>query len=263
VLRVDGEASPQTAAKLRRHREFAAGRAGNGILRTFLAKGDPLWDTEAAKDIRAEAFLLPGAGEAGEALLHLGLAQAARQRDFLSHNRVTADSRRRNEGIRTRFRFVVALAASTAACALAVGAYVAAIQVSKARVATLRERASAYQAQVDAIRELRREKGRLESSVQDLRPMWRGVIDWPGVLGALSLALPREAGIDGLNVARATDGSLDLSFRAWVKDWNQVQSIQKKLAASGRFINISLSEQRKDLGTGVVVFNVTARLGGG
>lgn len=263
LLRVDEGAGPAAAVRLKRHREFAAGRSANGTLRTYLAKGDALWETAAAKDTRAEAFLLPGAGAAGEALLHLGLAQAARQRDFFSHNRVPADARRRNESIRTRFRFFVAVAASAAIGALAAGLFALAIQVSKSRLATLRAQASAYQAQVDTIRDLRREKGRLETAVEDLRPMWRGPIDWTAVMAALSEALPREAGIDGLNVARAADGSIDIAFRAWVRDWNQVQSIQKKLAAGKRFSNISLSEQRKDMASGVVIFNVTARLGGG
>ena len=41
-----------------------------------------------------------------------------------------------------------------------------------------------------------------------------------------------------------------------------MQAIEKRLAADGRFDAISLSEQRKDLKTGVVLFHVTARLGG-
>ena len=262
LLRVDEGAGPKAAARLRRHREFAAGRNANGSLRTFLAKADPLWEHLAAKDVKAEAFALSATGEGGDTLLHLGLAQAARQRDYLSHNRVGAEDRRRNEGIRTRFRFILALAAAAALGALAAGGYALAIQVSKSQLTTLHAQAAVYQGQVDSIRALRREKMRLEASVEDLRPMWRGPIDWNAVLAALSAALPRESGIDGLTVSREANGALEVSFKAWVRDWDQVQSIQKKLAAAKMFTAIALSEQRKDLSTGVVLFHVTCNLGG-
>ena len=51
-----------------------------------------------------------------------------------------------------------------------------------------------------------------------------------------------------------------MSFRAWVRDWNQVQAIQKKLAEGRRFSGITLSEQRKDMATGVVIFHVTGKV---
>jgi Tfp pilus assembly protein PilN len=262
VLRVPEPAGPKAAARLRRHREFAAGRAANGPLRAFLSKGDPLWDVPETKDLKPEAFALAGAPEGGDALLHVGLARAARQRDFASHNRVPAEDRRRNESIRTRFRFYLAMAASALICALAAGAFALAIRVSENQAAALRAQASAYQAQVDAIRGLRLRKARLEASLADLRPLWRGPTDWNAVLAALAKALPKEAGIDGFTVTRAPDGGREVSFKAWVRDWDQVQAIQKRLTASGRFSAVSLSEQRKDLQTGVVLFHVTARVGG-
>jgi Tfp pilus assembly protein PilN len=231
-------------------------------LPVFLAPGDPLWDAPEIKELKAEPFQAPGAGEGGEALLHLGLARAARQRDFASHNRVPAEARLRNEGIRTRFRFYLAMAATALIAALAAGAFALAIRLSNQRLARLRSQAAAYQAQVDDIRALRVRKGRLEASVEDLKPVWRGAIDWDAVFASLSKALPKESGIDGFTVSRQADGGSEISFRAWVRDWDQVQAIEKRLAAGGRFDAISLSEQRKDLQTGVVLFHVTARLGG-
>ena len=79
-------------------------------------------------------------------------------------------------------------------------------------------------------------------------------------MGAIAASLPEQAGIDGLTVGRKPDGSLEMSFRAWVRDWNQVQAIQKKLEAGKLFSGISLSEQRKDLTTGVVIFHVTGKV---
>lgn len=262
VLRVPEAAGPKAIARLRRHREFAGGRSGPGGLRTFLPKGDPLWDYPEAKDLKPEAFTLAGAPEGGEALLHLGLAAAARQRDFASHNRVPSEARRRNESIRTRFRFYLALTATASGLALAAGAFGLAIRYSERQAGELRAQASAYQAQVDAIRALRIRKARLEASIADLKPIWRGQADWNAAFSDLAKALPKESGIDGFTVIRTQDGELELSFKAWVRDWDQVQAIQKRLAAGGRFASVSLSEQRKDLATGVVVFHVTARMGG-
>jgi hypothetical protein len=282
VLRVGGGAGAKAAARLRRHREFAGGLARNGAgLRTFLAQGDPLWEGAAVKELRAEILDLSGASENGQGgktdakagsavpapasgkagtLLHLGLAHAARQRDLAAHNRVAAEQRRRNESIRTRFRLILALAATGALCALIAGTFWAAIRVSHSELRTLTAQASAYQAQVDSIHALRVEKAQLENAVSDLRPIWHAPMDWSAVMGAIAAALPREAGIDGLAVNRQPDGSLEMSFRAWVRDWNQVQAIQKKLAESKLFTGIALSEQRKDLATGVVIFHVTAKL---
>ena len=134
VLRVGEGAGAKAASRLRRHREFATGlgRSAGSALKTYLAKGDPLWDGGAVKELKAEPVEFSVAlGDAkadaapagisaernGEAvrhawLLHLGLAQAARQKDFATHNRVGQVQRRRNESIRTRFRFVLAMAAT-------------------------------------------------------------------------------------------------------------------------------------------------------
>jgi Tfp pilus assembly protein PilN len=263
VLRVPEGAGPKALARLKRHREFAGGRTGPGRLRAFLSKGDPLWEFPDSGDLKPEAFALAAAPEGGEALLHLGLAAAARQRDFASHNRVPSEARRRNESVRTRFRFYLALTASAVAMALAAAAFGMAIRYSERQAGELRAQASAYQAQVDAIRALRIRKARLEASIADLKPIWRGQADWSAAFSDLAKALPKEAGIDGFTATREPDGGLEISFKAWVRDWDQVQAIQKRLSAGGRFASVSLSEQRKDLATGVVVFHVTARMGGG
>jgi Tfp pilus assembly protein PilN len=259
VLRVPEGAGPKAAARLNRHREFAPGRGGNGTLRVFLSKGDPFWDVSETKALKLEVFTLPGAAEGGDALLHLGLARAAGQREFASHNRVPAEERLRNRSIRTRFRFYLAIAMASLLCALTAGGFALAIRISDGQAAELRAQASAYQSQVDAIRGLRVRKARLEASLADLRPTWRGPTDWNAQFEALANALPKEAGIDGFTVTRLPDGGSEISFKAWVRDWDQVQSIQKKLSASGRFASVALSEQRKDLPTGVVLFHVTAR----
>lgn len=267
VLRVDEEAGAKAATRLRRHREFAPGlgRNGGSGLKTYLLKDDPLWGTAAVTELRAEAFDLAASGKpAGEGnawLLHLGLAQAARQRDFYAHNRVATEERLRNEVVRTRFRFFLAMGAAAAVCALAAAAFGFAIHGSQSELKALKAQAAVYQAQVDSIRTLRKQRGRLEAAVGDLQPLWHGPMDWSSVLGSISAALPKESGIDGLSVSRQSDGSLELSFRAWVRDWNQVQAIQKKLASAKRFSGVSLSEQRKDMQTGVVIFHVNCKLG--
>jgi len=262
VLRVSAGAGTKAMARLIRHREFAPGRGGSGALRAFLSKSDPLWDACEAGGLKPEPFALAAAAEGGDALLHLGLARAARHRDFSSHNRVPAEDRRRNQSIRTRFRFYLAMAFSALLCALSAGGFALAIRVYDRQAADLRAQAAAYQSQVDAIRGLRIRKARLEASLADLRPLWRGPTDWNALFAALADALPKEAGIDGFTATRSPEGGSEISFKAWVRDWNQVQAIQKRLSASGRFSSVSLSEQRKDLQTGVVLFHVTARTGG-
>lgn len=262
VLRVPGAAGADTAQRLRRHREFAPGRAGGVPLRTFLAKADPLREYLDAGDWPAEELSLPGAEAGGMELLHLGLARAAGAREFAAHNRVPAPGRRRNASIRARFRFYLAAALCSMAGALAAGGYAAAIRHFEREAGALRAQASAYQTQVDAIRSLRVRKAGLKGSLSDLRPIWAGPVDWSSALDVLDRALPKEGGIDDFTAVRGPDGAMEISFKAWVRDWNQVQAIQKRLAASGRFARIELSEQRKDLPTGVVVFRVKARLGG-
>jgi Tfp pilus assembly protein PilN len=280
VLRVGEGAGPKAAAQLRRHREFATGlgRTAGAALKTYLAKGDPLWDGAAVKELRAEPLEFARAlgdvkgsasglsadpdGKDGRHawLLHLGLAQAARQKDFAAHNRVGPDQRRRNESIRTRFRFILAMAATTVCCLLVAGVYWISSRVTQSQLAALKAQASVYQSQVDSIRSLRMKKRSLEASLADLRPIWHQPMDWSQVMGSIAASLPEEAGIDGLTVSRKPDGSLEMSFRAWVRDWNQVQAIQKKLADGKHFSGISLSEQRKDLTTGVVIFHVTGKV---
>jgi Tfp pilus assembly protein PilN len=272
VLRVDEGAGAKAAARIRRHREFAPGNrdaasgAGRpGGLRTFLLKDDPLWEAMAAAGLRPEAVLgASAAGAQGQGnawMLHLGLAQAARHRDYGAHNRVASEDRLRNEGIRTRFRFIVATVLAAVVCGLAALAYGLAIRNAQSELKSLQAKAAAYQAEVDSIRALRKQRTALEASVADLRPLWHDPMDWGAVLGSIAAALPRDAGVDGLSVTREADGGLALSFRAWVRDWNQVQAIQKKLASARRFADVSLSEQRKDMRTGVVVFHVACRLG--
>jgi Tfp pilus assembly protein PilN len=263
VLRVGDGSGPKAAAKLRRHREFAPGVGRNGLLKTFLTEGDPLREQAVIAELQPEPFKLAsmaGRKDSNSWLLHLGLAHAARQRDFTAHNRVAADQRRANDSIRTRFRLILAMVATALFCALLAGTFALAIRCSQTELQSLKAQAAVFQTQVDSIRTLRIEKTRLEAAVADLRPLWHPPVDWSAVLGAISAALPKEAGIDGLSVNRQADGSLELSFRAWVRDWNQVQNIQKQLIAGKRFSEISLSEQRKDLGTGVVIFHVTGKL---
>lgn len=282
VLRVGEGAGAKAESRLRRHREFATGlgRSAGSALKTYLAKGDPLWDGTAVRELKAEAveFTLVSGDSKVEAapsgiseerendtgrhawLLHLGLAQAARQKDFAAHNRVGRDQRQHNESIRTRFRFVLAMAATVSGCLLIAAGYWISSRVTQSQLSELKAQASTYQSQVDTIRALRIRKSGLETSLSELRPIWQNPMDWGSILGSIASSLPEEAGIDGLTVGRKPDGSLQMSFRAWVRDWNQVQAIQKKLAAGNRFSGITLSEQRKDMATGVVIFHVTGKV---
>lgn len=266
VLRVPEGAGEKAALRLIRHRDFAAqGKNGSG-LKTYLPAGDPLAEIRAVQALKPETadfgtpLAAPGNGAVTPLCLHLGLAHAAAQREFADHNRVPDEQRRRNAAVRSRFAFSVSVAAVTFACLLVAGGLWLGIRHTQGQLQALKAKAATYQAQVDAIRAARRKKAALENSLVDMRALWAAPVAWEEVFAQLASALPKEAGIDGLAVNRGADGSLSLSFRAWVRDWDQVQAIEKRLTATGRFTGVSMSEQRKDLATGVVVFHVTCKV---
>jgi Tfp pilus assembly protein PilN len=270
VLRVDEGAGESAAERLLRHRDFALAQVKNGAsgLKTFLPQGDPLGVLRSIQALKPETAdfgtpLSAPAGSNGFAAslnLHLGLAHAARQREFAAHNRVPEDQRRRNAALRSRSRFFAAMGAMALICLLVAAGFWTAISLTQSRLHAMKIKAAGYQSQVDAIRASRRKKAALESSLENLRPLWAPPVPWGDVFSQLAGALPKEGGLDGLAVNRNADGTLALSFRAWVRDWDQVQAIEKRLTATRRFSSVSMSEQRKDLGTGVVVFHVTCRL---
>lgn len=268
VLRVGEPAGEKAAARLVRHRDFAQSQGKGAAFRTFLCPGDPLANIEAIRKLSPETgdfnIRLPEGMAPGKSdpvlFIHLGLALAASRRDYVEHNRVEGEDRLRNESVRGRSRFAMALAAITVGCLLIASGYALAIRQAGSQYKALSSKASAYLGQVDAIRALRSEKASLEASLAALKPVWNRPVPWHDVFADVSAALPAQAGIDGLAVNRLDDGSLGLSFRAWVKDWDQVRGIERKLQDS-RFLDaISISEQRKDLASGAVVFHVSCKL---
>ncbi len=292
VLRVREAAGEKVAARLAKHREFAQSQGKGGPFRTYLCPGDPLAACEAVRalspeivdfglgpagDPAAKANKGPAKGAAAGAqdaeagagarngdgiplYLHLGLALAASKREYADHNRVLREGRLRNRNVRGRSRFAAAMVVTALLCGLAAGAYALAIRFSQSEAMRLSAKATAYQAQVEAIRELRSERLRLFGSLAGLKPLWSGPIPWGEVFADLEAALPAQSGVDGLQVARGAEGALALSFRAWVKDWDAVGRIERKLSESRFLEEVSISEQRKDLASGAVVFHVSCRL---
>ena len=143
-----------------------------------------------------------GPGQESPLYLHLGLAMAATKRDYAEHNRVEREGRLRNRSVRGRSRFGMAMLATALACGLVAGAYALAIRSAQAQTARLSSQASAYRAQVEAIRHLRTERARLLAALAGLKPLWSGPIPWSEVFAELSGALPAQSGIDGLQVER-------------------------------------------------------------
>jgi hypothetical protein len=266
LLRVNEGAGEKSASRLIRHREFAASVGKNGM-KTFLPQGDPLGEIRSLQGLKPEtadfgaSLKSAGSGAAAALCLHLGLAYAARQREYSAHNRVPEEQRRRNAALRSRHRFFLAAGATAVFCLLVAGGFWLAIRETQSQLRALKAKAEGYQNQVDGIRLARRQKAALESSLGDLRPLWDPPVPWVHVFAHLAESLPKDAGVDGVAVNRNADGTLGMSFRAWVHDWDQVQAIERRLSADRRFSSVSISEQRKDLATGVVVFHVTCRLG--
>jgi hypothetical protein len=269
VLRVADPPGGKAAERLARHREFAQSQGKGSSFRTFLAPGDPLAACEPIRKLDPETVSLDlkpsgegGAGEDPLLYLHYGLALAASRREYAAHNRVDGGRRLRNDSVRGRFRFMVAMGAAMLLCLLAAGGFALATHLTLKETGRLSAKASTYRTQVEAIRALRRENARIRDSLAGLRPLWNRPVRWHRVFADLSAALPEQAGIDGLAVNRGTDGTLSLSFRAWVKDWDHVRGIERKLAASPYLGDVSISEQRKDMATGAVVFHVSCRMEG-
>lgn len=265
VLRLDEAVGSKAALRLRQHREFALaqGKSGGAGLKTYLAVRDPLAQCEDIQTLGPQDVTLglPNNNDQDfSLLLHLGLAQAARQSDLMAHNRVSARNRSRNSIIRSRALFLSVMGITTLACLAIAGILAVLIQQNQRQLQHLLTAAAAYQGQVADIRELRHEKTTREAELQSLKPVWHRAVDWATLFSELSQALPNDAGMDGLSVVRKPDGHLELTFRAWVKDWDKVQSIQRSLSATSFFSSVSLSEQRKDLTSGVVVFHVTGHL---
>lgn len=272
VLRIPQGAGEKAASRLARHRDFAQSQGKGTAFRTFLCPGDALADCEAIRKLGPEfvdlGLKLPegdrdntGPAKADSQLyLHLGLALAAGRRELAEHNRVIDEGRQRNEGIRGRARFGMAVLGTALGCLLVVGAFALAIRLANGQAAKLEAQAAAYQSQVEAIRALRAEKSDLAASLNTLKPLWRGAVPWGEVFADLSAAMPVQSGIDGLQVDANGDGSQTLSFRAWVKDWDAVRGIERKLIDSRFLEAVSISEQRKDLASGAVVFHVSCKV---
>lgn len=272
ILKVNEPVGPKAATRLRQHRDFLLSQSkivGN-TLKVLVFIQDPLGLCEAIQELKPQSlsFGIPpelgqlniASGNGSALILHLGLAQAARQKDLLTHNRVPVSDQARNDTIRSRNRFYQLMGATVILGIVVAATYGLAILNGKKQLHKLRQAASTYQVQVNTIHNLRQEKLRLEASIQELRPVWNSPMNWSRVYAGLSAALPSESGIDGLSVVKKAEGGMELSFRAWVRDWGQVQVIQKKLLATPPFVSVILSEQRKDLATGVVIFNVTCQL---
>jgi hypothetical protein len=272
ILKVNDPVGSKAATRLRQHRDFLLSQSkivGN-TLKALMFIHDPIGLCEAIQELKPQSLTFGIAPEFGQLniasgnrstlILHLGLAQAARQKDLLTHNRVPISDQARNDTIRSRNQFYQFMAATAILGVVLAATYGIAILNGKKQLQKLRQAASTYQVQVNTIHNLRQEKMRLEAGLQELRPVWNSPMNWSKVYGGLSAALPNESGIDGLSVVKKAEGGMELSFRAWVRDWGQVQVIQKKLLATPPFVSVILSEQRKDLATGVVIFNVTCQL---
>lgn len=266
VLRVSMGPSPEVALRIKQHREFvlSLGKMTSSGLSTFLVAKDPLLEFEPIRDLKPDSVILGLPQEttmdSGVSLLHLGLASAARQRDFSSHNRVSQKSRSQNYNLRTQHGFLISLALTAGFCLIVTLAFLGANHFGKRQLQKLRTSALAYQGQVDSIKILRTEKMNIELGLKELRPVWSKPLAWSEIFTDLSSALPAQSGMDGLSVVKNAEGQTEMSFRAWVRDWDQVQLIQKKLSSTYPFSSVNLSEQRKDLASGVVIFHVTCIL---
>ncbi len=196
----------------------------------------------------------------GKSTLHYGLALVAHQAQYQGHNQSAQEEKNSNYLVRTRFQFLKIFAGIFVLCLLILSGLFLSNFLLQNKINKLNASYQVFQNQVEKIRDLRKEKKQIEISVTNLSPVWNLPINWSEVFQGLAKALPHEAGMDGISATLRPDGKISLSFRAWVKDWNQVQGIEKMLSHTHPFSNIILSEQRKESTSGTVVFQVSALL---
>ncbi len=260
--------------RILQHREFAInqGKLGQVALKTFYQGKLELQDFPLLQDLKPSQLPPLEFSEANrgsdsiprpldaKGTLHYGLALVASQAQYQGHNQSIEEAKNSNYLLRTRFQFLKISSAIFGICLLILSGLFLSNLLLKNKINKLNASYQVFENQVKKIRDLRKEKIQIETSIAELSPVWNLPMNWSEVFNGLAKALPHEAGIDGISATLRPDGKLSLSFRAWVKDWNQVQGIEKSLSHTHPFSNIVLSEQRKESSSGTVVFQVTATL---
>ncbi len=260
---------PRIAQRLAQHREFACmGRSGirDVPLVTPSVEGiAPLssWDNP---DIRVWdcGCGKPAAGEwdpsrASISIAHLGLALATVSERWSPHDRLEGIGRARNTSLRHAFLAGGFTFMAILICLAVAGFYFQRHYTVTSRIATLKAEAGIHAGQVAAIETLRANKAELEKHLARIQPVWKDPIPWHGLLDAIASALPEQSGMEGLS-ATQVEGATRISFKVWVRDWDQVGSLQEKLSASDYFSQVELSEQKRDPRSGIVAFYVNCRI---
>jgi len=262
VLQIPNLDLAEVSKRILGHREFllAQGKTADSELATFLPNDDRLLSQKSLQLLKPKTLKLGQNKSFPFMVFHLGLAKASAQKELESHNRAKAQSGNHNYNIRTQDQFLHVFLISCLMGLLVLLGFGIDLMHQSGQLKTMRKSAAQYTVQVKRIADLRKQISTVELSLANIKPLWNSALDWKTIFSGIASALPLESGLDGVTVNKQATGDLELSFRAWVKDWNRVQDIQKNLLATQYFKTVSLSEQKKDLASGVVVFHITCIL---
>ncbi len=247
--------------RLLAHRQFLVGQEKNGnlILKSFALnqvnkQSEPVKNWAKAMD-SVEIWQGP---VAYANLLHYGLASVLKNPALQEHAR--PQKAHTFTLIRNRFFAGQMLLATFIFCLVILsimGIYFNGIKREHHKLMAV---ADTHALQIKNISHYRLEKIQLESKALELKPVWKSGYAWKIILQSIANALPEHSGLEGLMVTQTPTGGSDLSFRAWVKDWNAIRGIQTKLEKIPEFKSVSLTDQKRDLASGLVIFHVNCLL---
>ncbi len=262
----------EVETRLIRHREFGLAARPTvtelGMVLPTLSKNDGRAPIPALKNWKIRAWdcgcAKPFKGDwdpkySSAILVHFGLALAATTGHWESHDGLSGVGHQRNITLRQSFLAAKTTALALILCLTAWGAYLFRHHRVETRIAALAAEARVHGGQVESIERLRIEKNGLEEELLRMQPVWTKPLAWDAILAVITQALPTEAGMEGL-AAMNSEGTTRLSFKVWVKDWDEVGAMQEKLSASPYFSHVELSEQKRDSQSGIVAFYVNCRL---
>jgi hypothetical protein len=274
LLRILSEDRKYAVDRLKKHAEYGLSAASKSrSLRIFLLPPsddwlhsslaqDPLWEPER---VNPEAVFHGFAGperkeDKGTMLFRYGLFLAGNDPDLVRHDRASQKEKGRIADIRDAFRLKKALLVSGILSLAVIAFFGWKLWHASVELRDIKDRAAAYQEPLAAISLYRQQKQQLIDTLQGLRPLWHLPVPWHRVFHTIISALPEQSGMDAFLVEKTRDGTLELRFKAWMKDWDRVATLQDRLNTSPLFSEVTLSDQKKNLKKGTVHFHVSCKV---
>ncbi len=191
---------------------------------------------------------------------HLGLRLAQSDLELRAHNSVGSHVTR-SLGYRRDKRLAIYTTLIAALFCLLVGGFFGLRYKNlQQRLQQIDKQSDAHRPVLQKINAYRQQKSAVSDSLTQLRQLWHLPIPWDKLLLEIQNAMPRQSGIEALVVKETQKGATELQFKAWVKNWDHITGIQKRLTESPYFLNVKESEQRKNKRRHYISFNMSAEI---